>query len=107
MNIDFIRQAVVSNKYEVSQHAERERLNDDLSIVDIENAIQTGEIIEDYPDDPRGASCLVLGWASDDRPVHLVVGFLPNGWIRIVTVYVPEPRKWEPDWKTRKRGGRK
>lgn len=104
MNISLIREAVASDRYEISQHAEKERRNDSLSIADLETAVQTGEIIEPYPDDPRGASYLVFGWVRDGRPVHLVVGFLPRECVRIITVYVPDPAKWEPDWKTRKRG---
>ena len=103
MDINLIRRAVASDRYEISHHAERERRNDGLSLADIENAVRTGKVIEDYPDDPRGSSCLVFGRARDGRPVHLVVGFLPRGWVRIVTVYVPNPEKWEPDWETRKR----
>jgi hypothetical protein len=30
-------------------------------------------ILEDYPDDQRGESCLVLGRAGD-KPIHVVVG---------------------------------
>ncbi len=104
MDINLIRRAVALNRYEISQHAERERRNDGLSLADIENAVRIGEVIEDYPDDPRGASCLVFGWARDGRPVHLVIGFLPHEWIRVITVYVPDPMKWESDWKTRKKG---
>lgn len=103
MDISLIVRAVASDRYEISQHAEKERRNDGLSLADIENAIRTGRIIEGYPNDPRGASCLVFGWACDGRPVHLVVGFLPDEWVRIITVYVPDPEKWELDWETRKR----
>lgn len=103
MDINLIRQTVASEKYEASQHAEIGRRNDGLSLVDTERAVETGDTIEAYPDDPRGASCLVLGWARDGRPGHLVVGFLPRGWVRIITVYVPDPAKWEPGWKTRKK----
>lgn len=104
VSINLIRRAVARNGYEISQHAERERRNDSLSLADIENAIRTGEVVEEYPDDPRGASCLVFGWAEDGRPVHLVIGFLPCEWVRVITVYVPDPMKWESDWKTRKKG---
>ena len=104
MDVEIIRRAVASERYEISQHAERERRHDGLTLADLENAIRTGEIIEAYPDDPRGASCLVFGWAHDGRPVHVVVGFLAHGWVRIITVYVPDPARWESDWKTRKRG---
>lgn len=63
MGIEFIRRAVALNRYEISQHAERERRNDGLSLADIENAVRIGEVIEEYPDDPRGARCLVFGRA--------------------------------------------
>lgn len=102
MDIEEIVKAIVSELYEISQHAERERKNDDLLIADLENAVLTGEIIEEYPTDPRGASCLVSGKSVDGRPVHLVIGLLPNSYVRMITVYVPDPVKWEAGWKSRK-----
>ncbi|WP_231967983.1 DUF4258 domain-containing protein [Thermanaeromonas toyohensis] len=41
--------------------------------------------MEEYPEDPRGASCLVLGRTPDGKPLHVVCGFdrtipkSPNG----------------------------
>lgn len=61
---------------------------------EIESAICNGEILEDYPEDPRGPSCLILGY-SQKRPIHIVCGCTPTGWIRIITVYIPKPPKWE------------
>lgn len=103
MDISSIRKAVLREQYEISHHAEQERRNDNLFIEDIEAAILNGEIIESYPDDPRGPSCLVCGRSKTGRPVHVVVGFLSGGWCRIITVYVPNPDYWENDWKTRRR----
>lgn len=103
VNMRRIQRAVRMEHYEISRHAERERLNDNLTINDLEEAIASGEVIESYPNDPRGSSCLVCGFTSGGISVHLVVGFLPGGWVRIITVYVPDPDEWEPDWKTRKR----
>ncbi|OPX89642.1 MAG: hypothetical protein A4E53_01457 [Pelotomaculum sp. PtaB.Bin104] len=103
LDISILRKAVLEERYEVSHHAEQERRNDNLLIEDIERAILTGEIIEPYPDDPRGQSCLIYGNAISGRPVHVVIGFLPTGWCRIITVYVPISDYWEDDWKTRKR----
>lgn len=102
MDIEEIVKAIALELYEISQHAERERKNDDLLIADLENAVLTGEIIEDYPTDPRGASCLVSGKSMDGKPVHLVITCLPNDYVRIITVYIPDPVKWEADWKSRK-----
>ena len=75
MDISSIRKAVLREQYEISHHAEQERRNDNLFIEDMEAAILDGEIIESYPDDPRGPSCLVFGHSNTGRPVHVVVGF--------------------------------
>lgn len=84
------QQQIREQKYEISIHAERERRSDGLSVSEIENSILAdGELLEDYPDDPRGHSCLVLSFTADGQPVHTVWGFLPTGWIRLITVYVP------------------
>lgn len=67
MTIDEIRQLVQAGRYEVSIHAQQERLEDDLDIDEIEVALLKGELIEEYPSDPRGHSCLVGGLAGAKR----------------------------------------
>jgi hypothetical protein len=69
---------------------------------DIEAGVQNGVIIEDYPDDPRGASCLILG-RSGTRPLHVVCGRLEDEQVLIITAYEPDPAEWESDWRTRRR----
>lgn len=64
------------------------------------NAISSGEIIEDYPDDYPFPSCLILG-KSNDRVIHIVAS-IDDGMIYIITAYVPSAEKWEAGWKTRK-----
>jgi hypothetical protein len=59
--------------------------------------------LEDYPDDPRGHSCLVLGFNRTGQPIHTVWGLLPTDWVRLITVYVPKPPKWIDPWT---RGGK-
>ena len=59
MTIEEIRQRIRDGTYEFSIHAQQERLEDDLDVTEIETAILIGEIIEAYPQDPRGPSCLV------------------------------------------------
>ncbi|MGQ9627726.1 MAG: DUF4258 domain-containing protein [Anaerolineae bacterium] len=60
----------------------------------MERALLSGEILEDYPQDPRGHSCLVLGYGEQGYPIHVVCGRTPSGTIRIITVYVPSFPKW-------------
>lgn len=53
-----------------------------------------GQILEDYPNDPRGPSCLVYGNARG-RPVHVVCGRNRSGWLVLITVYIPTMPKWK------------
>ena len=98
MQIDEIRKLIQAGRYEVSLHAQNERLEDDLDVSEIETAILTGEVIEDYPDDPRGPSCLISGQVGS-KAVHVVVGWArmrgeENRTLRVITVYIPKTPKW-------------
>jgi hypothetical protein len=52
--------AVTGGRTHVSEHAYDEAVDDELSVVDVIDTTPSGEVIEDYPTDPRGSSCLVL-----------------------------------------------
>ena len=58
-------------------------------------------IIEDYPEDRRGPSCLILGFVGM-RPLHVVCGRLDTDDILIITAYEPASAEWENGWTTRK-----
>ncbi|MEK7241990.1 MAG: DUF4258 domain-containing protein [Planctomycetota bacterium] len=105
MDIKEIRERVRYDEYEISLHAEKERYAEGVEISDLETTISNGEVLEDYPDDPRGPSCLILGY-SQKRPIHIVCGYTPIGWVRIITVYIPKQPKWV-DERTRAKGGSK
>jgi len=55
----------IALKYSV--RAQQERLEEDLDATDIQEAITGGEILEEYPNDPRGESCLILGYAQGNQ----------------------------------------
>ena len=99
MDLLEIQRLVRQNDYEFSFHAQQERLEEDLDVTDIEAALLgMAEILEDYPNDPRGESCLMLGFAGD-RPIHVVLGWAARKrdgrkTLRIVTVYIPCLPKW-------------
>ncbi|HZX35675.1 MAG TPA: DUF4258 domain-containing protein [Thermodesulfobacteriota bacterium] len=93
MDIEKIKERIISNRYEISFHAEKERYAENIMLSEIEHALLNGKILEDYPDDPRGASCLILGY-SKKRPLHIVCGYTTTKWVRILTVYIPKPPKW-------------
>lgn len=98
----FIRDEVAAQIYEISLHADDERLAEHLTVAEIEAALMTCEILEEYPEDPRGSSCLALGFTPGGRPVHLVCGRNKRGHLVWITVYVPTTPKWR-DARTRDR----
>ncbi|TAK60555.1 MAG: DUF4258 domain-containing protein [Bacteroidetes bacterium] len=93
MNIEEIKHKTKLGLYEISVHAEKERYAEDISLEDIETAISNSILLEDYTNDPRGPSCLLLG-SSEGRPIHIVCGYSPVDWVRIITVYLPKLPKW-------------
>ena len=93
---------VEAGRRHVSAHALAEAEADRLSLQEIEAATCAGECIEDSPDDPRGPSCLVLGWAGS-RAVHTVWGHDgPSRRAILITVYLPDPQRWSHDLRKRR-----
>ena len=62
------------------------------------------EIIEDYPQDPRGGSCLIWGTTDNSgRVAHIVCAYPPVS--RIITAYFPgdsESEEWECNYRKRR-----
>lgn len=102
MDIQRIRDKILTGDWVISRHARVRAGQRKIRDFDLVIAIANGEIIEDYPEDQRGHSCLVLGQTWDGQPIHSVCAFDPSGTLVIVTAYFPEPPKWK-DPKTRGR----
>lgn len=84
----------------LTQHSRKRFSERGIKIQDITNAIETGEIIEDYPEDYPFPSCLILG-KSGEVNIHIVASINAD-MIYLITAYIPNPDKWEDDFKTRK-----
>ena len=73
--IELIRELFQRSEYEYSLHALDQSILRRISTREIEEAVEDGEIIEDYPADKYGPSCLIFGFTSDRLPaarsVHL------------------------------------
>ena len=94
MDIKIIRKKIRTEEYDLSSHAHQERQEEQITIEEIETTFLKGSIIEQYPKDPRGASCLVVS-----RFLHIVCGFRQER-LLIVTVYRPKEPVWI-NYKTR------
>jgi hypothetical protein len=96
MDIEEIKSKIKKNQYVYTLHAEIERKADDLTFHQIEETILSGDILEQYPDEGRGESCLIVGFA-ENIPIHIVCGRRGDH-ISIITVYVPKPPKFVDPW---------
>ncbi len=100
-----IKSLVNKGKYELSMHAEKEREADKITTIELEEALKNCKIIENYPDDPRGASFLVLGFFGN-RPIHAVCAmkYDPEE-LFLITVYDPskKPERWADNYSKRRR----
>lgn len=98
-----IQQKVRARLYRVTAHAEREREADRITLGELEEALLSPRchVIEHYPEDPRGASCLVLGFMGHDLPIHAVCGLSQPDMLVVITMYRPDPELWI-DWKLRR-----
>ena len=83
-------------------HAISRMFERSISESDIIHVLNTGIVIEDYPDDQPYPSCLMLGYVGN-RPLHLVTAKATDADILvIITVYEPDTERWQLGFKERK-----
>ncbi len=101
--IDKIRQSA-KKKIIFTLHALDEmNAEDELITTDeVRYVVFSGEIIEDYPEDKRGHSCLMFGMPGKRRPVHVVCA-PKEEFLAIITVYIPSLEKWESGFRMRRK----
>ena len=64
--IEDIRVKVVASEYENTLHTNLRRDERRITCEEVLEAISSGEVIEDYPNDKYGPSCLILGYTDTD-----------------------------------------
>jgi hypothetical protein len=80
--------AILDHRYTLTEHAYDEMDEDNLDILDVESAILTGRIDQVLTGDPRGTRYVVIGNATDQKPLVGVVGrFVEQDQLPIITVY--------------------
>ena len=68
---------------------------------DVIRCLESGEIIEDYPDDFPHPSCLVFGRTAANAVLHTVVG-ISSDTLFVITAYFPDTERFESDLRTRR-----
>ncbi len=92
--IEEIRRKIEAGKFEFSKHAADQSILRQISVREIREAVINGEVIEDYPDDKYGPSCLILGFTLRNRPLHIQCSYPSRPLIKIITLYEPNPAEW-------------
>ena len=100
-----MRQKIISSankKILFLPHAIRQMSHPNRMITfdEIRETVLFGKIIEEYPEDQRGESCLIFH-AKRDRVVHVVCA--PKAeYLAIITAYLPASDQWSSDFKSRR-----
>lgn len=77
------------------------RVHPMITPAEVEAVVTRGKVIEDYPEDVRGHSCLMLA-APGGRAIHVVCSPKVD-YLAVITTYRPDPALWKPDFRERKR----
>jgi hypothetical protein len=68
---------------------------------EVERVVMTGELVEDYPHDTRGHSCLFLGFGDANRAIHVVCS-RKTDYLAVITAYLPDTEQWSSDYRRRR-----
>ena len=101
---DQVRRFVAAGSWLPKSHALIRLERRSILMTDVLSGLETAEIVEDYPQDQRGPSILILCLDEAGLPIHAICG-IPSNNARVthlVTVYRPDPLEWFDDWKTRR-----
>ncbi|MEK6776900.1 MAG: DUF4258 domain-containing protein [bacterium] len=100
--LDRVREAanqkILFLPHAVRQMSHPERM---ISAHEVREAILKGKVIEDYAEDVRGHSCLILGYGNNKRPIHVVCS-PKEDYLAIITAYLPDPKIWKTGFRERK-----
>jgi hypothetical protein len=94
VRIGNIRKKIETGLFEFSKHAVDQSIIRRISVQDVCDVINNGTIIEDYPDDKYGPSCLIFGMTAERRPIHIQCSYPSRPIVKIITLYEPNPIRW-------------
>ena len=92
--LDGIRTKIRNWQFELSRHATNQSIIRHITMQEVREAIEACEMLEDYPTDKYGPSCLILGFTKSKRPLHIQCSYPSRPLIKIITLYEPDPLKW-------------
>jgi hypothetical protein len=98
LKIEDIRNICAEDTIALTDHLLTRMRQRHIRLQDIMDAIENGEIIEQYPTDYPFPSCLI-----NAENLHIVCS-IGEGLLYIITAYRPSPERWEAGGRIRKGG---
>jgi hypothetical protein len=89
-----IRAKITRGEFEFTQHAVDQGLLRRITVRELHETIEVGEVIENYPEDKYGPSCLILGFTRAGRPLHVQCSDPARPLVKIITLYQPNAERW-------------
>ena len=98
LNINKIMAKIKAKQYEFSKHALDQSIIRGIRVSDIDYAFSVlPQLVEDYPDDKYGPSCLLLGYTIENKAMHIQCSYPERELIKIITLYYPDTTIWVND----------
>ena len=101
--IEQIRGKFQRGLVEYSLHAVRRMIAREIAPAEILECVMAGEVIEDYPEDKYGPSCLIFGKTKSGRALHFQSTYPSRPLIKVITAYEPNPAEWSENLKERRK----
>jgi len=92
--LEEVRTKIRNNQFEFSEHAVDQSIIRHISVQEMREDIAKGEVIEEYPNDKYGPSCLILGFTLAGHPLHIHCSYPSRALVKIITLYRPNPQRW-------------
>ena len=102
--LERLKALVSKGEVRISAHGYDEIAADHISVRNAVSGLTDAELLEDYPEFPKGPCVLVLQRDQDNQTIHAVWG-IPKGTTTpavLVTAYRPDPVQWTDDFSSRK-----
>ena len=92
MELNEVKAEITAGNYRFSDHAVKRMIRRSIDRMEVEEAVLTGEIIEEYPEDKYSPSCLIYGVSKAGRHLHVQLSLPPA--VIVITAYEPDASEW-------------
>jgi len=99
-----VRALIDRREVRVSEHGYDELAADGILVREVLAGVEKAQVLEDYPEYPKGPCVLILQRDEAGDPIHIVWG-IPKGKTSpavLVTAYRPDPERWIASFQRRR-----